>query len=69
ADQRPFASGLPLSDVIRIGRGGWRDSSGRLRALLGGRDGWILVRPDGHVAWAKRRLHGIAEATAHALGR
>lgn len=39
--------------VIHIGPGGFTDRSGLLRRMLGGRDGWILVRPDLHVAWAR----------------
>jgi hypothetical protein len=39
-----------LDDVIRIGVGGLADDSGLLSGLLDGRPGWILVRPDGHVA-------------------
>jgi hypothetical protein len=68
AEERPFAAELPLPTVIRIGPGGHRDRSGRLRGLLGRRDGWILVRPDGHIAWARDRLDGMAEAARRALG-
>ncbi|WP_052667573.1 FAD-dependent oxidoreductase [Nitriliruptor alkaliphilus] len=39
--------------VIRIGPGGHHDPSGLLRGLTGGDDGWVLVRPDGCVAWAR----------------
>ena len=60
---------LPVPNVIRIGPSGYLDPSGLLRGLLGGRDGWILVRPDGHVAWARDHLDGIADATRRALGR
>jgi hypothetical protein len=68
AEERPFAADLPLPTVIRIGPGGHRDRSGRLRGLLGHRDGWILVRPDGHIAWARDRLDGMAEAARRGLG-
>jgi 2-polyprenyl-6-methoxyphenol hydroxylase-like FAD-dependent oxidoreductase len=68
AEERPFAARLPLPTVICIGPGGHRDRSGRLRGLLGHRDGWILVRPDGHIAWARDRLEGMAEAARRALG-
>lgn len=39
-----------------------------LRDLLDGRSGWILVRPDAHVAWARDDLEGIGEGVRHALG-
>jgi 2-polyprenyl-6-methoxyphenol hydroxylase-like FAD-dependent oxidoreductase len=57
-----------IAAVIRIGPGGHSDPSGLLRGLLGGRDGWILVRPDGHVAWARREASGIHQAIDQALG-
>lgn len=69
AETRGFADTLPVDNVIRIGRHGHSDPSGLLRALLGGKDGWILVRPDAYVAWARHSLEGVAEAVSHALGR
>lgn len=59
---------LPVEHVIRIGPGARTDPTGALRDLLGGRSGWILVRPDAHVAWARDDLEGIGEAVTHALG-
>lgn len=60
-------TGSSAVHVIRIGPGGFVDRSGMLRELLGGEDGWILVRPDLHVAWARRsRKH--PETIGHALG-
>jgi hypothetical protein len=59
---------LPLEDVLRIGPGAHADRSGIVRDLLGGEDGWILVRPDRHVAWARTRLEGIGDAVRRALG-
>ncbi len=64
---------LPVERVIRIGRGGYEDPSGLLRGLLADLDGWILVRPDMHVAWARRRREGteregMEEAVRHAVG-
>ena len=58
---------LPLDDVIRIGPGGHADGIGLLREITGG-DGVILVRPDAHVAWARRDVVGLEEATRRALG-
>lgn len=37
---------------LRLGPGGYLEPQGSIRRLLGGEDGWILVRPDAHVAWA-----------------
>ncbi len=63
------ASAVSQLPVVRIGPQDHRDPSGTVRRLLGGRDGWILVRPDRHVAWARRSWTGIREAIRHALGR
>jgi 2-polyprenyl-6-methoxyphenol hydroxylase-like FAD-dependent oxidoreductase len=60
---------LSVEEVIRIGPGGYGDRSGLLRRLLGAEEGWMLVRPDAHVAWARQRLDGMDEAVRHALGR
>jgi 2-polyprenyl-6-methoxyphenol hydroxylase-like FAD-dependent oxidoreductase len=54
--------------VIRIGAGGYRDPSGLIRELLDGQDGWILVRPDRHVGWARSGREGLAGRVAWALG-
>jgi 2-polyprenyl-6-methoxyphenol hydroxylase-like FAD-dependent oxidoreductase len=66
ADDRPFARVAGTAHVIRVGRGdgrsrrgdarrtrdtGYAEPAGLLRSMLGGRDGTIGVRPDGHVAW------------------
>ncbi|WP_393915944.1 FAD-dependent monooxygenase [Halostreptopolyspora alba] len=59
---------LPLSRVVRIGPGGHDDPTDALRRLLGAQEGWILVRPDGHVAWARQRPEGMADAVRRALG-
>jgi 2-polyprenyl-6-methoxyphenol hydroxylase-like FAD-dependent oxidoreductase len=59
------AHGLPL---VRIGPQDHEDPSGALRRLLGGRDGWILVRPDQHIAWARRSWAGMDQAIQRALG-
>jgi hypothetical protein len=68
AEGRAFADALPLENVIRIGQHEYRDPSGSLRALLAQRDGWILLRPDMHVAWARHRLEGGADALSRFLG-
>jgi 2-polyprenyl-6-methoxyphenol hydroxylase-like FAD-dependent oxidoreductase len=67
AERKP-ASGLPVRHVIRVARDAYRDPTGILRRLLRGRDGWILVRPDAHVAWARNDLEGMEQAVLHALG-
>jgi 2-polyprenyl-6-methoxyphenol hydroxylase-like FAD-dependent oxidoreductase len=58
----------PVERVVRIGDGGYHDATRVLRGLVGGRGGWILVRPDTHVAWARSRPDGMADAVRHALG-
>lgn len=59
---------LPLARVVRIGPGGHDDPTDALRRLVGAQEGWILVRPDGHVAWARQHAEGLAEAVRSALG-
>jgi hypothetical protein len=59
---------LPVDHVSPDGAGGFLDPSELLRRLLGGKDGWILVRPDTHIAWARHRLEGLGAAVRHALG-
>jgi 2-polyprenyl-6-methoxyphenol hydroxylase-like FAD-dependent oxidoreductase len=44
--------GVPTVERLRIGPGGHLDPGGTVGRLLDGDDGWILVRPDVHVAWA-----------------
>jgi 2-polyprenyl-6-methoxyphenol hydroxylase-like FAD-dependent oxidoreductase len=61
--------GSVVETVIRIGPGGYEDASGLLRGLLGAEAGWLLVRPDAHVAWARRGREGMEEAVRRALGR
>lgn len=69
AESRKAAVEWPVGQMIHIGPGGFEDASGLLRALLGSDHGWILVRPDLHVAWARHSTLGIDEFTAHALGK
>jgi len=77
ADDRAFDRDPPaglagvagLADVIRIGPGAHHDPTRSVRRLLGGQDGWILVRPDGYVSWARHRAEGMRAAVEHALGR
>jgi hypothetical protein len=59
---------LSAVHTIRIGPGGIEGPSGQLRDLLGAKDGWILVRPDLHIAWARHSPEGVEEAVAHSLG-
>jgi 2-polyprenyl-6-methoxyphenol hydroxylase-like FAD-dependent oxidoreductase len=58
----------PVSSVVRIGPGAHVDPSGSLARLLGRTEGFILVRPDGHVAWARHDREGLADAVRDALG-
>jgi 2-polyprenyl-6-methoxyphenol hydroxylase-like FAD-dependent oxidoreductase len=62
---------LPVQHVIRIGPGARTDPTGALEELLGGRRGWVLVRPDAHVAWAREDPTGgagVEGAVRYALG-
>ncbi len=68
AEEREATGDLPVEEVIRIGRGGYEEPTGLLRKLLGRRDGWILVRPDAHIAWARQRPAGMRDAVRYALG-
>lgn len=58
----------PVENVIRIGPDGYSDRSGLLGLLLEAGVGWILVRPDGHVAWALGSRSGLEAAASYALG-
>jgi hypothetical protein len=60
------SEGIP---VLHVGPGGHRDHSGALRTLLGAAEGWILVRPDRHVAWARASPEGLVTCLRRALGR
>jgi 2-polyprenyl-6-methoxyphenol hydroxylase-like FAD-dependent oxidoreductase len=68
ADHRGTPIDPDVDTVIRVGAGGYHDPSGLLHGLLGAKRGWILVRPDAHVAWARERAEGMWEATRWALG-
>jgi 2-polyprenyl-6-methoxyphenol hydroxylase-like FAD-dependent oxidoreductase len=59
---------LPLRTVIRIGAGAYTEPAGLLRQLLGSTHGWMLVRPDAHIAWARQRIEGMDAAVRRALG-
>ena len=48
----PGTAGPPGVRQLCVGPGHHQDPGGSLRRLLGGDDGWILVRPDAHVAWS-----------------
>ncbi|MEX2570511.1 MAG: FAD-dependent oxidoreductase [Gemmatimonadota bacterium] len=61
-------AGLPLENVIRIGPGDYLDKTGAIAGLIGGPRGWVLVRPDAHVAWATTDPEGIHDAVTRALG-
>ncbi len=56
-----------LGHSIAMGPGGFTDTSGLLRRHLGGDEGWMLIRPDAHIAWARRRPDGIRRAVSRAL--
>jgi 2-polyprenyl-6-methoxyphenol hydroxylase-like FAD-dependent oxidoreductase len=66
-DLRAGYGTMPAPDVIRIGYGGHAEPAGLLRRLLAGRDGWILVRPDLHVAWTRHSLDGLDALLRRAL--
>lgn len=58
---------MPVSAVVHIGRDP-ADATGSIRALLGHRNGWILVRPDSYIAWARSHGQDLDRAVRHALG-
>jgi len=62
------STSTPVTDLIRIGPGGYEEPAGLLRELLGDETGWILVRPDAHVAWARSRAEGLDRAVRYATG-
>jgi 2-polyprenyl-6-methoxyphenol hydroxylase-like FAD-dependent oxidoreductase len=68
AAESPMPPDLPVAAALRIGPGHHLEPGGRLRRLLGSDGGWILVRPDGHVAWARAEPHGLRAAARRALG-
>jgi 2-polyprenyl-6-methoxyphenol hydroxylase-like FAD-dependent oxidoreductase len=61
-------STLPVESVIRIGPGAYRDLGEVLRERMDGKDGWIMVRPDGYIAWARTEAKGMDYAVRKALG-
>jgi 2-polyprenyl-6-methoxyphenol hydroxylase-like FAD-dependent oxidoreductase len=54
--------------IVRFGPAAHQDPSGTLRGLLDGDDGWLLVRPDGYLSWARTRSDGLREAVRRSLG-
>jgi 2-polyprenyl-6-methoxyphenol hydroxylase-like FAD-dependent oxidoreductase len=67
----PPPGSLPVAHVIRIGPGARTDPTGALQELVGGRRGWVLVRPDAHIAWARGDTSDVAairDAMERALG-
>jgi 2-polyprenyl-6-methoxyphenol hydroxylase-like FAD-dependent oxidoreductase len=61
--------GLGVERIVRFGPAEHQDPSGTLRGLLGGDDGWLLVRPDGYLSWARTRGDDLPAAVRHSLGR
>jgi 2-polyprenyl-6-methoxyphenol hydroxylase-like FAD-dependent oxidoreductase len=59
---------LDVERVVRFGPSDHQDPSGTLRGLLDGDDGWLLVRPDGYLSWARTRAHELPAAVRHGLG-
>ena len=54
--------------VIRFGAHAHREPAGLLRRITGGGGGWILVRPDLHIAWVGPDLAGLDEILPEAIG-
>lgn len=54
--------------VIRIGSGAYQEPSDMLRKMIDGHDGWILVRPDLHIAWLGATLPS-RQVLLRSLGR
>jgi 2-polyprenyl-6-methoxyphenol hydroxylase-like FAD-dependent oxidoreductase len=59
---------LPVDATVALPAGTPDDPGLRLRQLLGDDAGWILVRPDLHVAWATADAGELAPAARRALG-
>jgi hypothetical protein len=51
-----------------VGPGSYEDRSGKLSALVGEHGGWILVRPDRHIAWVRSKARLSSAAVLDALG-
>jgi hypothetical protein len=60
--------GMLIESTIRICPEGYHDINGTLAKLLGEEQGWILVRPDTHIAWARKELLLLEAAASKALG-
>lgn len=69
ATAREAAPAVPGVTTVTIGPDGYEDPSGSLARLLRGGQGWLLVRPDLHVAWGRTTPAGLAAAAQWALGR
>jgi 2-polyprenyl-6-methoxyphenol hydroxylase-like FAD-dependent oxidoreductase len=67
SSQPGVADAAPIGRIIRIGAGAYQDPSGQLTSLAG-RQAWMLVRPDGHIAWSTRVPDRLTDAIGHALG-
>lgn len=50
--------------IIEFGRNGYNDISGQLTQFLKNKVGWILVRPDMHIAWAGNDTGQLGKAIA-----
>ncbi|WP_172805735.1 NAD(P)/FAD-dependent oxidoreductase [Brachybacterium sp. P6-10-X1] len=67
ADRRREAVDTPL-EVIRVGVDGYDEPAGLLRRITGGQEGYILVRPDLHIAWVGQDHDDLDEIVQMALG-
>lgn len=67
-DRGPAGAHAPVDRVITIGAHGYGEPNGWLRQFVGG-EGWVLVRPDQHIAWARTGCDGLEGAISRALGR
>jgi 2-polyprenyl-6-methoxyphenol hydroxylase-like FAD-dependent oxidoreductase len=66
ADETP--DDLPVDATLPLPMDAAGESDAPLGDLLGGRAGWILVRPDQHVALATSDARALASAARRALG-
>ena len=67
SDESQPAPDAPVDEVIRVGAGGHHDFR-RPPGAAARRGGWILVRPDTHIAWARPRRKGITGPVRQPLG-
>ncbi|MFN7131415.1 MAG: hypothetical protein ACK4N5_04990, partial [Myxococcales bacterium] len=66
SDAPPAA--LQALRTVRLGEDRLEDPDGVLARTFGRRTRWVLVRPDGHAAFARRSSRGLERCVRRALG-